>query len=81
MSYETKVYREPGGATLVVASGGELEVASGGKITAAGTQASHIADASVAAGDAPDKAEFDAVVGKLNAVLLALEGVGILASS
>ncbi|OPZ41599.1 MAG: hypothetical protein BWY94_02367 [Actinobacteria bacterium ADurb.BinA094] len=66
---------------LTVASGGSVDVETGGKILANGTQASHIADAAVAAGTAPDKAEFDAVVGKLNAVLAALEGVGVLASS
>ena len=81
MGYETKVYREPGGAVLTVASGGSVDVETGGKILANGTQASHIADAAVAAGTAPDAAEFDAVVGNLNAVLAALEGVGVLASS
>lgn len=69
----TKIYMKQGGDELVVAVGG--------KITAAGTQAAHIADAVAAAGAAPDKAEFDAVVTKLNAALLALEGVGILAGS
>ncbi len=81
MGYETKVYREPGGAVLTVAAGGAVDVAAGGKVTAAGTQAAHIADAATAAGAAPDAAEFDALVGKVNAVLAALEGVGILASS
>ena len=79
--YETKVYREPQGAVLTVASGGAIDVETGGKFLVNGTQKAHIADAAAAAGAAPDKAEFDAVVGKLNAVLLALEGVGILASS
>ena len=81
MSYETKVYREPGGSVLTVASGGSVDVETGGKILANGTQASHIADAAVAAGAAPDKTEFDALVTKFNAVLAALEGVGVLASS
>lgn len=71
--YNGKVYRKLGGDELVVAPGG--------KITANGTQAATIADAAAAAGAAPDKAEFDAVVAKLNAVLAALEGVGILAAS
>jgi glyceraldehyde-3-phosphate dehydrogenase/erythrose-4-phosphate dehydrogenase len=59
----------------------ELVVESGGKITAAGTQAAHIADAADAAGAAPTAEEYATVVAKLNAVLAALEGVGILASS
>lgn len=69
------------GGTLLVESGGILNLASGALVKAAGTQASHIADAAVAAGAAPDKAEFDAVVTKLNAVLKALEDVGVLKKS
>ena len=49
--------------------GDELVVAAGGKITKGGTQAAHIADAT----DAVTPAAF-------NAVLKALEDVGILAS-
>lgn len=47
MSYQPKVYREQGGNKLVVASGGEVKIESGGSITAAGTQASKIADLAV----------------------------------
>jgi len=71
--YNGKVYRAQGGDELVVATGG--------KITADGTQAAHIADVDAAAGAAPDKAEFDALATKFNALLAALEGVGILAAS
>jgi hypothetical protein len=81
MSYETKVYREPGGSVLTVASGGAIDVETGGKFLVNGTQKAHIADAAGAAGAAPDKAEFDALVAKFNLVLVALEGTGILASS
>lgn len=80
MSYNAKVYSN-GSDKKVIDAGGEIEIKTGGKITAAGTQAAHIADAAAAVGAAPDKAEFDAVVTKLNAILLALEGAGILASS
>jgi len=75
----TKVHRAVD--VLTVESGGQVSIASGGQITAAGTQASHIADAAAAAGANPTKAEYDALVTKFNAVLTALEGVGILASS
>jgi hypothetical protein len=62
--------------------GNELRIASGGKITAAGTQAATIADvAALTGGEAPTEAEFNALAVKFNAVLAALEGVGILASS
>jgi hypothetical protein len=44
-------------------------------------QQATIADASVAAGDPPTKAEFDALVGKFNTLLSELETIGILASS
>ena len=62
--------------------GNELRVNSGGVITAAGTQASTIADvAALTGGESPTEAEFNALATKFNAVLAALEGVGILASS
>lgn len=74
MSYNTTVYLKQGGDEIVVGSGG--------KITNAGTQASHIANATAATGgDAPTEAEYNALVTKLNSVLAALRGVGILASS
>lgn len=79
MSYNTKVYRKQ--------DGDELVIESGGKITAAGTQASHIADAKTdyTTGDLDVEAEIIAAANttntKLNAILAALEGVGILASS
>ena len=44
-TYQPKVYKKDDGDTLVVASGGEIDVESGGKITADGTQASHITNA------------------------------------
>lgn len=66
---------------LTIENGGAIDVEAGGVITAAGTQAAHIADAAAAADAAPDKTEFDALVTKFNAVLAALEGVGVLASS
>jgi hypothetical protein len=47
---------------------------------AAGTQAAAITNATAAAGDNPTKAEFDAVVTKLNAALAALRTFGIIAS-
>jgi hypothetical protein len=64
--YSAKVYMKQGGDELVVAAGG--------KITAAGTQASHIADL----GDSATGAQIAAAV---NAILKALEDVGILKSS
>lgn len=95
MSYQPKIYKTDGGDTQVVASGGqvtvesggEIAVASGGVISAAGTQASHIADASVTytTEGLDTEAEIIAAInttnGKINAILAALEGVGILAAS
>ena len=76
MSYSAKVYMKQGGDELVVdggkitvESGGIIDVAAGGMIKAAGTQAAHIADASGTVS-----------VEAFNAVLKALEDVGILAS-
>lgn len=96
MSYNALVYNEQGGAKLVVASGGQISIESGGKITAAGTQASAIVDITDntggtasntianTAGANPTTAEFEnavaSITAKLNAVLAALRGAGIIAS-
>ncbi len=61
--------------------GGELRVLTGGKITPNdGTQAAAITDAAAAAGANPTKAEYDATVGKLNALLAAARAVGLIAT-
>ena len=86
MSYVTKVYKEPGGDKMVIDNGGEIEVVAGGKITNAGTQASAIvnAKADYATGDLDIEAEIITAVnasnGKINAIIAALKGVGIIAS-
>jgi hypothetical protein len=67
-----KNYIEQGGEKTVI--GGELNIASGGKITAAGTQANHIADIA-------NEANGTAIATAVNAILKALEGVGILKTS
>jgi len=87
MSYQPKIYRTDGGDTQVVASGGEISIESGGAIVAAGTQASNIADAKTdytTLGLDTEAEIIDAINtsnGKINAVIAALEGVGILAAS
>lgn len=58
------------------AGGDEIAVASGGKITNDGTQAAHIANV-LTAGSATSAANATAI----NSILVALRGVGILASS
>ena len=87
MSYNAKVYMKQGGDELVVDTGG--------KITAAGTQAKHIADVAVTAtltgvdtGKDMTAAQAGTIVTDLNAaktainaILKALEDVGILKSS
>lgn len=82
MSYNTEIYREQGGAKLVVDDGGEIRVNAGGKITDDGTQASAIADATaITGGESPTEAEHNTLITKLNSILAALRGVGIIASS
>jgi len=66
LAQNCKVYMKQGGDELVVASGG--------KITAAGTQASHIADVA-------NDADGTHLATAINAILAALEGVGITAAS
>ena len=72
MSYNAKNYVEQGGDVTVV--GGELNVAAGGKISKAGTQANHIADIT-------NEATGTQIATAVNAILAALEGVGILKTS
>ena len=72
MSYNAKNYVEQGGDVTVI--GGELNVAAGGKISKAGTQANHIADIT-------DAASGPEIAAAVNAILAALEGVGILKTS
>lgn len=73
MSYNVDNYRAQGGDVWHVS--GEIRVESGGQITAAGTQASAIADPS---GGATQDAEARAAI---NDILAALRGAGIIASS
>lgn len=73
----TIIYTRQGGSEKVIGSGGKLIVQTGGQIVPnSETQASAIADVSVAtiAWTTGDKA-------KVNSVIAALEGVGILATS
>ena len=72
MSYNAKNYVEQGGDVTVI--GGELNVAAGGKITKAGTQANHIADIT-------NEATGTQIATAVNAIIAALEGVGILKTS
>jgi hypothetical protein len=83
MSYQGKVYRAQGGDQMVVKSGGSIKVETGGKILPnSGTQPSHIPDASsISGGESPTEAEHNTLVTKLNSVLAALRGAGIIASS
>ena len=67
-----KNYIEQGGEKTVI--GGELNVAAGGKISKAGTQANHIADIT-------NEATGTQIATAVNAILAALEGVGILKTS
>ncbi len=85
MSYNSDNYEKQGGAELVI--GGELNIASGGTITAAGTQASTIADLKVdyTTGDLDNEAKtitaFNTTNAAINSIIAALKGAGIIASS
>lgn len=86
-TYQPKVYRDKGGDRQVVKGGGEIKVEPGGKVTNDGTQASHVADASVAHAlnatfsDTEVEAALNTLGTKINSILAALEGAGTLASS
>jgi hypothetical protein len=76
-TYQPKVYMADGGDEMVVADGG--------KITADGTQASAVADATVnytgtnLTTDNLVAGAINATNTKINSIIAALEGVGILA--
>lgn len=65
MSYNTKIYFKQGGDEMVIDAGG--------KITAAGAQATAIADLT-------SSASGTEIAAAVNAIIAALEGVGIVAS-
>lgn len=80
MSYNAKVRRLQGGDVLEVVTGGEIRL-NGGTLTNAGTQATAIADATaITGGESPTEAEHNALITKLNSVLAALRGAGIIAT-
>ncbi|HEY7822172.1 MAG TPA: hypothetical protein VIG24_05040 [Acidimicrobiia bacterium] len=74
MSYNADNYEQQGGAVWVV--GGELQISSGATITAAGSQAANIAAVTTGTG-----ASASGNATAINAIITALEGVGILATS
>lgn len=70
-----KIYKDLEGNRQVIDSGGEIKIVPGGKITNDGTQSSKITDPS-------DGATIDAEARTaINAIIDALEGVGITAGS
>ena len=77
-TYQPKIYKTDNGDELVV---------NGGKITENGTQASNISDVTTdySTGDLDTEAELIAAINAngtaINAIIAALEGVGILADS
>ncbi|MEQ1956006.1 hypothetical protein [Mesorhizobium sp. CN2-181] len=77
----TKVNRPQGGDQLVVESGGLIQIKTGGMIVPNnGTQAGAITNAvAISGGDSPTEAEHNTLITKLNSVLAALRGVGIIA--
>ena len=74
MTYNAKVRKEQNPDVLTVATGGEIKIATGGKITANGTQAITIADITTGA----TGTQISVAV---NAIIAALKGAGIIASS
>lgn len=90
-TYQPKVYLADGGDRIVVASGGVLDVESGGIVKAAGTQATAIASLTDSTtgtpGDTLDdttagqKDDIASLAAKINAILAALRGAGIIASA
>lgn len=75
-TYSPLVYMQQGGDIQVVASGGKVKVETGGQIVPnSGTQASALAD--LVTGSATNAQ----IATAFNTLLVAIEGVGILATS
>ncbi len=85
MGFSCKVHKESGGNELHVESGGILDIKTGGILAANGTQAATITDASVAHAlnstfsDTEAEAALNALGVKVNSILAALKGAGIIA--
>lgn len=91
-TYQPKVYRNQGGDIVTVASGGVVNMETGSIMKANGTQASALAVLSISVGTADDTLadvggafnqttlndNFADVGTKINAIINALKGVGIL---
>lgn len=92
-SYSPKTYHKQGGDEFVIASGGKFTIETGGQMTANGTQASAVAlltdstggtanDTLVAISGTYTQSEvrdnFADLAAKVNAIINALKGVGIL---
>ncbi len=82
---QTKNRNDSGDLLLI---GGEVRVLTGGSITPnSGTQASHITNASVSHSlnatfsDTEVEGALDALGGKINAIIAAIQGAGIVAAS
>ena len=73
-TFGPKVYKNNNGDTVVVASGGEINIETGGAITADGTQAATIADIAT-------DASGTVIATAVNAIIAALKGSGVIASS
>jgi len=76
-TYQPAVYRKQGAAVYVVTTSGSLDIEGKGAITDDGTQASHIAN--FATSSAANMSAVDRA--KLNTLLVALEGIGVLATA
>lgn len=75
-TYTPLVYRAQGGSQLVVASGGSVKVETGGKILPnSGTQAAHIANITTTG------TFSTGICAKIQALIAANRGVGVLATS
>ena len=89
MSYQPKTYRAQGGNLFVVASGGEIQFLTGGKVVPnSGTQAAAIVSLTDSttgtAGNTVDDAtasvkdDIASLAAKINGILAALRGAGII---
>lgn len=88
----TLIHRDQGGDHLVIEAGGTLDVKTGGKVMANGTQASALAALTAASGTADGTVDdvggafnqatlnnnFKECATKINGIVAALQGVGIL---
>jgi len=82
MSVNAKIYKEQGGSTMAVLAADGAAIKGQGSALGTPAQAAHIVAAvAITGGETPTEGEYNLLVTAINAIIVALENVGITARS